>query len=193
MSEQAPSELDYEGLAERIGTGDRSAEELLVSELQPGVFAVLMARTRDRELALDLLQETLWETIAALRKRALREPAKLPAFVLGIARNLANKQFRTSQRRPPMVELPADVLAAIIHPTLDEERERMATLATALREINAEDCQILQEILVNGATPAEIAVRQGLNPEIVRKRKSRALSRLRRALLAGSAQRGTRS
>ena len=119
MSEQPPNELDYEGLAERIGMGDRSAEELLVSELQPGVFAVLVARTRDRELALDLLQETLWETIAALRRRALREPAKLPGFVLGIARNLANKQFRTSQRRPPMVELPADVPAAIIHPALD--------------------------------------------------------------------------
>ena len=193
MEKRASIEIDYEGLVERIGAGDRSAEELLVSELQPGVFAVLMARTRDRELALDLLQETLWETIAALRKRSLREPAKLPGFVLGIARNLINRQFRTSQRRPPMVELPADVPAAIIHPAVDEERERMATLATALREINADDCRILQEILVNGVTPAEIAVRQRLNPEIVRKRKSRALSRLRKALLAVSARRGSRS
>jgi len=144
---------------------------------------MLIARTRDRELACDLLQETLWETIAALRKGALREPAKLPGFVMGIARNLVNRQFRTSQRRSPMLELPDDLPAAVVRPTFDEE-ERIAAVSAALQEIDADDRLILQDILVNGVSSAEIAARRGLNVEAIRKRKSRALSRLRKAVVS---------
>jgi len=181
-----PDGFDYASVAERIASGDRSAEELLVAELQPGLRAMLIARTRDRELACDLLQETLWETIAALRKGALREPAKLPGFVMGIARNLVNRQFRTSQRRPPMIELPDDLPAAVVRPTFDEEQERMAAVSAALQEIDADDRLLLQDLLVNGVSPAAIAARQGLNVEAVRKRKSRALSRLRKAVPGAS-------
>jgi len=119
-----------------------------------------------------------------LRKGALREPAKLPGFVMGIARNLVNRQFRTSQRRPPIVELPDDLPAAVVRPTFDEEQERMAAVSAALQEIDADDRLILQDILVNGVSSAEIAARRGLNVEAIRKRKSRALSRLRKAVVS---------
>ncbi|MGA3212424.1 MAG: sigma factor, partial [Terriglobales bacterium] len=99
--------LDCVRLVERILAGDQAAEEALVRYFQPRVSAMLLARTRDRELTLDLQQEVLWESIAALRRGQLREPLKLCGFVLSIARNRVNNHFRSSQQRPQMTELPA--------------------------------------------------------------------------------------
>jgi RNA polymerase sigma-70 factor (ECF subfamily) len=174
----SPPELDYVQLVERIGAGDRAAEETLFLHFQHGICTMLMARTHDRELAQDLQQEALWEAIAALRRGQLREPLKLPGFVVTIARNLLSHYFRTSQRRPRMTALPANLAAPAPGTCMDDENDRL--VADALLQISANDRMILQSILVDGASLAQIAQRHGLSAEVVRKRKSRALSRLRK-------------
>ena len=67
-----------EDLAERIRNNDRSAERDFVDLFYGRVYAMAMARTRDREIALDLAQEIMLAVLAALRAGRLRDPAALP-------------------------------------------------------------------------------------------------------------------
>ena len=172
--------LDCVRLVERIQSGDQAAEEALVRYFQPRVAAMLLARTHDREVALDLQQEVLWESIAALRRGQLREPLKLPGFVLAIARNLLNNYFRSSQHRPQMTELPDNLKASVTDTVLDNERD--LAVQHALERISVRDREILHLTLVDGATPAQIARRLGLSSEVVRQRKSRAIRQVQEIL-----------
>jgi DNA-directed RNA polymerase specialized sigma24 family protein len=45
------------GLAERVASGDREAENELVRYFSPRILAMLCARTRDREASRDLLHD----------------------------------------------------------------------------------------------------------------------------------------
>jgi RNA polymerase sigma-70 factor (ECF subfamily) len=90
--------VDLAGLASRIASGDRSAEEELVRLYSRGVTVLLRSITRDRLLAEDLYQETFRICFDKIRRGELREPEKLSGFICSIARNLAIESFRRESR-----------------------------------------------------------------------------------------------
>jgi RNA polymerase sigma-70 factor, ECF subfamily len=62
--------------------------------------AILLDRhTSGRPEAEDLFQDTIRLALEKLRRGELREPAKLPGFLAGIARSLAIEHFRKTARR----------------------------------------------------------------------------------------------
>src|SRR5229473_2603310 len=128
-------------LAQRILAGDRSAEDELVSTYRRGVFVIAVARTRDREAALDLTQETLMAILKALRQGQLRESAKLAAFIQGTARNLINNYLRTKVRHSE-VELDEEVCGTDLVEEL-ESLERRRLVQHELESFSAIDRQIL--------------------------------------------------
>lgn len=172
------SEQDQAGLAEAVTRGDRDAEREFVDRYLPRLRALLLARTRNADLAADLLQDVMIEAICALRRGQLREPAKLTPFVLGIARNLLNSHFRGAARQPDSLELPDDLpdMGAAAARLEDQERESAALHAIANLELI--DRTILQMTLVDGLKPGVIAQKLMLKPEVVRQRKLRATRRL---------------
>ena len=62
------------------------------------------------------------------------------------------------------------------------ERERLELVERALDQLRPDDREILRMTLVDGLKSGEIADRLGLASEVVRKRKSRAVSRLQKAV-----------
>ena len=90
-------------LARGISAGDPGSEEELVRIFHPNVMAMTMGRMRDLETARELTQEILMGVVQALRKGLIREPEKLPAFVLGTARNLINHHLQQKALRPASV------------------------------------------------------------------------------------------
>ena len=168
-------------LAELIRDGDRSAEAELVTRFHRRVLLMAWARTRDRAAAADLAQETMLAVLQALRDGKLIHPSRLPGFVRGTAKNLIDNHLRGQRihRQEPVPSL--------THPGLDPERlaggaERMERVRRALAELGPDDRMVLLLTLVEGLNPREIADRLRLGSEVVRKRKSRALERLRRAV-----------
>src|SRR5258706_4982309 len=125
-------------LAERILAGDRYAEDDLLRYFSPRIYALLCARTRDREASRDLLQDALIATLRALRQGQLREPEKLAAFVLGIARNTAQSFIRSGIRKR---ETALTDRLAPSQPDALEDRERDGHVAKALAELDATDRQ----------------------------------------------------
>jgi RNA polymerase sigma factor (sigma-70 family) len=167
-----------EQLAVAIASGNREAEELFVQRYLPRVRAMLLARTRNPELTADLQQDVMLEAICALRRGQLREAAKLPAFVLGIARNLLSNHFENAARQPVFLERPDD-LPDLTNAT-DElaDRQQQALARRAIADLAQVDQSILHLTLVEGLKPGAIAERLRLSPDVVRQRKVRATRKI---------------
>jgi RNA polymerase sigma-70 factor (ECF subfamily) len=164
-------------LVDRIRSGDGAAEEELVRYFSPRVFAMLVARTRDRETARDLLQDVLIAVLRSVRDGALRDSERLVPFVHGTARNLVNNYFRDKVREPKTEELSDDCAQIIRHDQLEaDERERMVRMALAT--VDDTDRQIVLMTMVEGRKPGDIATQLGLSSEVVRQRKSRAIKKI---------------
>jgi RNA polymerase sigma factor (sigma-70 family) len=169
---------DNERLVGAIVAGDLEAERTFAVRYLRPVRAMLLARSRNPDLAADLLQDAMIEAICALRRGQLREPAKLTQFVIAIARNVLNNHFRSSMRHPESLELP-DNLPDLSVPTNameDQERENLAMHAIA--SLDPLDKTILQMTLVDGLKPGIIAQRMRLSSDVVRQRKLRATRRV---------------
>ncbi|MCC7124193.1 MAG: sigma-70 family RNA polymerase sigma factor [Acidobacteria bacterium] len=178
-----PAPADWASPLARIAAGDAEAETMLVQHFLPRVRALLMARTRNADLARDLTQDALLALLQAARRQQIRDPERLPAFVAGIARNLANSHLRGQAAR----ERPLDVLVHEPFVVDDHDRrERERLLTQGLAALTPGDREVLELTLLEGLKPAEIAARLGLSAEVVRTRKSRAQQRLHEALPAVS-------
>jgi RNA polymerase sigma factor (sigma-70 family) len=173
----SPDPVDHANLVSRLAQGDPAAEAALAEQFAPRMRAMMLARTRDAELARDLAQDALIALLQALRQGQLRDHERLPAFAHGIARNIVNNHFRTRQREPQSQELLDDM--AVINPGDDrEEEERLTLVRRGLADLSASDREILRMTLAEGLKPGEIAEKLGLTAEVVRARKSRAQKRI---------------
>jgi RNA polymerase sigma factor (sigma-70 family) len=87
-------------LLEASRRGERDAYGALVERYQHAVCAVTYSRTGNRALSEDLAQDTFIAAWGQLDR--LREPNRLRAWLCGIARNLARKARRQSDREAPL-------------------------------------------------------------------------------------------
>ena len=172
------SDMDNERLVQSIMDGDRDAERAFATRYLRPVRAMLTARSRNADVAADLVQDTMIEALCALRRGQLREPAKLTGFVLSVARNVLNNHFRSGTRQPESLDLPDNLpdLSSATDRVEDEEREALAM--EAIGSLDQLDKTILQMTLVDGLKPGIIAERLRLNPDLVRQRKLRATRRV---------------
>ncbi len=99
------------GLTKRILSGDRSAENELISQYGGGLLIMLRQRTGDHQLANDLYQETFMIVIRRLRRAYLDEPNKLGAFIHATAKNILIGDYRKEARRKTFAD--SDIVAEV--------------------------------------------------------------------------------
>ena len=163
-------------LAERIRGHEPAAEEELVSLFSDRVRFMVLARTRDPEVARDLAQDVMLAVVRALRGEQLREPERLAGFVHGTARNVLNNYLRTRSRLPKEDPID-DALDLAQPPERVDHSDRMGLVRRALAFLDSTDRRILLLTLVQGLKPGQIGARLGMTSEVVRARKSRALKK----------------
>ena len=156
-----------------------------LKRLEKGLGIMALQSLGDPEAAAEAVQETLARALAALRDGRLRDPARLTAFVHGIARHVIADVYRSRSRtvhldpvtqpHPSGAAGPLDTLVSA------EERQR---LRFALNGLSESDREILRLSFGEAVSSAEIARHLGEPAARIRKRKSRALDRLRRAFFA---------
>jgi len=177
----------WKDLALRLQAGDAASENELARLFYPHLLAMAASRLNDRETAREIAQEAILAVLSALRMGRLREPEKLPAFVVGTGRNLINSYLRQRVQRPEPILLGFEE-AAIPSPDPDasesslEKGERRDVVFDAIQGLKPVDRRILYLTLAEGLKPQEIALEMGLKAENIRLRKSRALKRVRRKL-----------
>ena len=142
---------------------------------------------RDAENAEEVAQESIARIVQALHEGRLRDPRRLGAFARAIAQHVIVDILRAQRRlvrlEHPEVELQAhdtDYLAAL---TSAEQTER---ISTALQRLSAPDHEILRLSFIEGLTPQEVARELRQPGARIRKRKERALQRLRSLLVAAA-------
>ena len=162
-----------------------------LESLRPGLHLLAVRALGTSDAAEEAVQETLARAVTALARDQLADPAKLPAFVAGIARHVIVDMQRARYRSVSLESLPVaalpsyhpDALTALV---LAEERARVRAALVSLSE---SDRDLLGLCYVDGLAPTEIAERTGEPAERIRKRKSRALDRLREAFHGAGAAR----
>ena len=174
------TEGEEAALVAAIAAGSRESESVFVARYLPKVRTLLIVRSRNPDLALDLQQDVMIEALCALRRGQLRDAERLAAFVAGIARNVLNNHFRGQSRLPIHEELPEEIVETIEENPLDSEaaEEQRQIAQQAIASLNDVDRSILQMTLVDDLKPGVIAERLGLNPDVVRQRKLRATRRV---------------
>lgn len=143
---------------------------------------------RDADLAEEVAQESMVRLMQALREGRLQNPAHLGAFTRAIARHVIVDLLRARQRFTA-----ADTTA---EPASDEDSlgalvsaEQAARVRAALEQLSAGDREILRLSFFEGLTPQQLAERIGEPSPRVRKRKERALERLRKVFFQGPGHR----
>jgi RNA polymerase sigma factor (sigma-70 family) len=159
-----------------------------LERLRGGLQIIALRALGDPDAAEEAVQETIARAVAALADGRLDDPAKFPAYVAGIARHVCAHIVR--DRKPtvpihdaaespghPQLQTKHDPLEALISA---DENER---LTLAFRTLSNDDQSLLRLCFHEGRSSAELAESLGEPHDRVRKRKSRALDRLRRAFL----------
>jgi len=164
-------------LADRIRDGDRAAENEFVARYYGRVLVMCQVRLGDPQAALDLAQEAVMGALQGVREGRLNAHEHLAAYLLGTARNLINNHFRSDKRALELKEDPTSTRP--IADEIAERKEQLAIVHDLLGRLEPVDRSILKMTLVEGMKPGEIAARLGMKPELVRKRKSRAVRRVR--------------
>lgn len=170
--------LEDERLVRALAEGNPEAEREFALRFLPRVRAMLRARLRNSDLATDLVQDVMIESICALRRGQLREPSKLTAFVLAIARNVLYSHFSDVKRSPESLEFPDDLPDLRSVSDEFEVEQRRVLAMNAIAALDPADKIILHLTLVDGLKPGVIAQKLGLSPEVVRQRKVRATRRV---------------
>lgn len=172
---------EQRSLAERVRSGDSSAEEELVRAFGPRLLRLLRLWTRDEEAAREILNDSLFTVVRALREGRVREPEHLAAFLCGTARNLTRTFQRSRARRPVHEELSADAVVYDPREELDPGSQR-ALVRDEIARLPQMDQSILELVLVGGLTLVQVAQQLGLSHEAARARKSRALRKIAEAI-----------
>lgn len=178
MNSDVPQDLA--GLAGRLRSGDPAAGDELVRRFHEKVYVMALVRTRDRETARDIAQETMLAVLKSAREGRILEPGKLAGYVCGTARNLVHEQLRA--RNTPTEPLVADPPSATDVEAELESTERRFLVRRVLGALRAPDRLVLLLTFVDGLSPAEAGERLGIRPEAVRQRKVRALRRAQEML-----------
>jgi RNA polymerase sigma-70 factor, ECF subfamily len=166
--------LSDEELMEHVQQGNRPAYETLFERHRGSVFGFLVRRTRERERASDLFQET-WLRVHKGR-HTYQAGQKFKPWLFGIALNASRDAGRKDTRRVDTVEMTMDRPARSI-----DHAQRM-TLEQAIDTLpeNLKDAFLLGA--VHGLDHNEVAERLDISPANARARISRARKFLREKL-----------
>jgi len=174
-------------MARGVRAGDPSSEVEFSRVFTPHIMALASLRVRDRESACEITQDILLAVLTALREGRVRETEKLPAFVVGTAKNRIHDYWRERAKLGDPLNLGGDEVL-IADGDADrgqenfEDAERKRLALAAFRKLKPIDRKILFLTLSEGLNPREIAAALDMKPEYVRNRKSRALVAVRRVV-----------
>jgi len=123
---QAGRELDAE-LIDASRRGDHNAFAQIVERYQRAVYAVSLSHVHDRALCDDITQDTF---VTAWRQLdELRDPERLPAYLCGIARNLARDARKRRRFEGDMPERETAANGTPFESLSNAESDRLLSLA----------------------------------------------------------------
>jgi RNA polymerase sigma factor (sigma-70 family) len=173
----------------RIQSGQVDAEAALYEKYSATVYYLALRKAKSPQDADDVCAETFLRVLLAIRGHHIRSAAALPAFILGVMRNVLNELYARRRQAGDVVAPETAELTAPSHERLFLDREVRAAIQATIDRLRPRERAVLRMHFYDELPTDEIAQRVGMAPERVRLVKSRALkhfrelhSRLRRAI-----------
>ncbi len=165
-------------VVESLQARDKEAFRSLVERLEQPIIGYLHRLVGDREVALDLAQDTFLQVYKEIGK--MPEDLSLNAWIYRIATNYGLRYLNRKKLRS-FIHLDA---SEDYHPSFavegpEGQAETRVLVEQALRSLKPEDAACLQLHYGDGFTYEEIAQILRLSPEAVRKRVSRGVIKFR--------------
>jgi RNA polymerase sigma-70 factor (ECF subfamily) len=162
-------------------TVDPTSEAALI-DLRAGLRLMALVRLKNAEAAEEATQESMVRVLDAIRQNRLEDRSRLGAFARGIAHHVIVDMQRARARMLPMDE--GDQRMAV--PDLDAlsllvTTEESGRVRAAMAALSSSDQEVLRFSFYEELTPSALGERLGEPAERIRKRKQRALERLRAA------------
>lgn len=171
----------------KVSENSPKLDREVLDRLQTGLRIVALQELGDPVASEEVVQETIARVLSALRDDRLNDPVKLAAYAHGVARHVITDEYRSRARssslRSRLGQQTSDPPGALENLISADERTR---LRFALRGLGGRDREVLRLSFEEGLSCAEIARRHAEPAARIRKRKSRALNRLREAFFTGS-------
>lgn len=173
--------LSEEELIRRSQAGDWNAFELLLERHRTTLARTAYLAARDREAALDVIQEALiqiWRDLPSYRPYG-----SFKAWALQILLNKARKHYRKKRVNIVALDAASDVSGDADGPEEIVERlEQAHDLRQAMDLLTTDHREVLVLRFYNELTVPEIAMTLGCAEGTVKSRLSRAIKRLEEAL-----------
>jgi RNA polymerase sigma factor (sigma-70 family) len=153
-----------------------------LERLRAGVRLLALSELGDTDAADEVAQETIARVFEALREGRVQNPQSLGGFARGIARHVIVDLIRARRWEAPLdntgqdhVSGKEDVLALLV------KAEQIDRVRDALTSLTPAEHELIRLSYFEGATCQELATRLHQPAARLRKRKERALERLRSA------------
>jgi RNA polymerase sigma factor (sigma-70 family) len=166
---------DPADLAQRFGDGDERALEELYRRYSPLVYTVALRSLGDVTEAEDVLQQVF---IAAWKGRDRYEPdrAKLPTWLMGIARNKVDAHAARGRQRRIQSEVASNTVTT---DSLPVDVAQQLAIADEISRLDAVPQQVLRLAFFEDLTHTQIAERLQMPPGTVKSHIRRSLIKLR--------------
>lgn len=169
----------------RVRDQETAPSEQSLRDLARGLTIVALRSLGDLDAAQDASQEAMRRLLEVLHARGIPDGYTIESYGHGILRHVIADEQRRTRRIEPMQRAgeSADHLPSPLELLVNEEQRRR--MDHALRHLAQVDRDLLRRCYVDGERVTEIASQTGEPAERIRKRKSRALERLRQLLRRG--------
>ena len=172
-----PVDHDHDQVAERFGRGDELALEVMYRRYSPLVYTVALRSLGDVTEAEDVVQQVF---IAAWRSREryCPERARLPTWLMGIARNkIVDAHAARGRQRRIQNEVTSSSTVETQQEPVDVAQQLV--IAEEIAKLDAVPQQVLRLAFFEDLTHTQIAERLQLPPGTVKSHIRRSLIKLR--------------
>ena len=143
-------------------------------------------RLRSDDAAHDLAQDALLLTLQKLRAGEVREPERIGAFLLGVARTLANRRLERAGRAQPLDEVADQLVTPALEPGGGVDAIAHLRVAPCVEALPETQKAVVLLSFYAEQTSAEVAASLGLSSGNVRVLRHRGVARLRECLGLGA-------
>jgi len=144
---------DEQELVERIAAGDRQAFQLFYEQSYGKVARYVNKLVSNETLAEDVLTQTYM--VAWQKMGSFKGSSRLATWLIGIARNIAFKEFRKNRIHEPFNE--TYVAADNTSHLKPEQQDRKAKMKQALIALSANHREALELVFYQGLTYPEVS------------------------------------
>jgi RNA polymerase sigma-70 factor (ECF subfamily) len=171
MTDRAPFSTEE---IEAAIAGDRAAVAALTRAFLPRVFGLCLRLSRRRDLAEDATQETFVRALRALPR--LRDPARLPSWMLTIA---ANTVREIARKRPREAGFEGDWEPPAVESADDGREARAKAIDRAVARLAEDERALFLLHTMEGVGLEELARERGTTPQAMKSRVHRIREKVR--------------